>query len=69
MEINDYSFIESHFPKIPEECIIKILINFKDRLDKCNARIEKPNIGTFIYLQNITPTLAYQLRKSIEMYT
>ena len=67
MEVSDINFIAANLPKLPEESIIKILLNFRDKLDEHKARVEKQGIGTFIYLKKIPTLLAYHMRKAIEI--
>ncbi len=67
MEINDLDYIGANIVKLPDEAIIKILLNYKDKLDECKARIEKQGIGTFLYLKKIPKNLAFHIRKAIEL--
>lgn len=66
MEISDSAFIKVNLPKLSSEDIIKILSLFKFELDKRKARIEKPGIGTYLYIDKIPPNILKELRKCIE---
>lgn len=66
MEQSDTDYIALNLCKLPEENIIKILLNFREKLDECNARIEKSGVGTFLYLKKINPLLAFHIRRAIE---
>ncbi len=68
MNISDKDFIAVNLPKISEQNIIAILLNFKIDLDKYNARLEKPNIGTYLYLNKIPGNILKKIRKDIEIY-
>lgn len=66
MNINDIDYIAANLPRLPEESIIRILLNYRDKLDENKARVEKQGVGTFIYLKKINPLLAFHLRRAIE---
>jgi hypothetical protein len=68
MNINDKDFIALHLPKLSETNIINIIINYKLDLDKYGARLEKPNIGTYIYLNKLPDQVLLNIRKSVETY-
>ena len=67
-EISDRNFIKLNLEKLHDETIIKILLNYKSKLDECKARVEKPKIGTYIFTNKLTDNLAFMIRKSIEGY-
>lgn len=67
MEVNDIDYIAANITKLPEDALIKLLLNFREKLDENKARVEKQGIGTFLYLKKISKNLAYHIRKSIEI--
>jgi len=68
MEISNIDFVIANLPKLTEEHIVTILLNFKVELDQYNARLEKPGIGTYLYLNKIPQHILARLRKNIEIY-
>jgi hypothetical protein len=66
MEVSDSAFVSVNLPKLSSEDIIKILHLFKFELDKRKARIEKPGIGTYLYINKLPPAIIKELRKCIE---
>ena len=66
--MTDHDYIKNNILKLSTEQIQRILVNYKELLDKTNARIEKKNIGTYLFLERISPDLALQIKRSIAYY-
>ncbi len=61
-------YIKSNISKLSNENIKNILVSYREQLDLCEARKEKQNIGTFLFVDKMTPDLATHIRRSITYY-